>query len=55
MVGNIICDMIKRNELDLADIGKERVPILLFYIVFSTVKLIINSSSNGVCITNKYL
>ena len=29
------CDMIKRNESDVGDIGKNSVQILLFYVVFS--------------------
>ena len=35
----VICDMIKRNESDVGDIGKERGQIILFFIVFSTDKL----------------
>ena len=36
-----ICDMIKRNESDVRDIGKNSVPIPLFYIVFSIDKFFI--------------
>ena len=36
-----ICDMIKGNESDVADIGKERGQMSLFYIVFSVDDLFI--------------
>ena len=52
-----ICDMIKGNESDVADIvlwdiGKERVKIPLFYIIFSIDKFtnVNRSDSNGLCI-----
>ena len=39
--GFYICDMIKRNESDVADIGNKRGLILLFDNVFSTDKFLL--------------